>query len=99
MCLGIPGKLVEIIGDDPIFRMGKIDFSGVVREASLAAIPEACVGEYVIVHAGLAISKLDEDEAEEVFAYLDELAKIQEETPPPQSPNPNPHPPGHAFHK
>jgi len=78
VCLGVPGKLIEIAGDDPIFRVGKVDFAGVVRKVSLAATPDASVGEYVIVHAGLAISKLDEKEAQEVFDYLDELAEVED---------------------
>ena len=62
MCLGIPGKVVEINDDGPL-RMGKIDFGGVRKEACLAYVPEVVIGEYVIVHVGFAISKLDEDEA------------------------------------
>ena len=79
MCLAVPGKLLEVEGDDPIFRTGKVSFGGVVKEVSLATVPEAQVGEYVIVHAGVAISTLDEEEAEEVFRYLDEMGAAQEE--------------------
>ena len=67
MCLAIPGKVASISGADPITRMGKVDFGGVVKEASLAYVPEAKVGDYVIVHAGFAISQLDEQEAASVF--------------------------------
>lgn len=77
MCLGVPGKLLGIEGDDLLYRVGKVSFGGIVKEVSLAAVPEAKVGEYVIVHAGFAISTLDEDEAQEVFKYLDELAEAE----------------------
>jgi hydrogenase expression/formation protein HypC len=62
-------------------RMGKIDFGGVLKEASLAYLPEAKVGDYVIVHVGFAISQVDEEEAQKVFEYLremDELAELEE---------------------
>lgn len=81
MCLAIPGKVISISGDDPLTRMGKIDFSGVVKEASLAYVPEVQIGDYVIVHVGFALGKVDEEEAQKVFAYLkqmDELADLKE---------------------
>jgi hydrogenase expression/formation protein HypC len=61
MCLAIPGRILEITGEDDLARAGRIDFGGIVREASLAAVPEARVGDYVIVHAGVALSVLDEE--------------------------------------
>ena len=70
MCLAIPGKVLSISGDDPVTRMGRIDFSGVIKQASLAYVPEVVVGDYVIVHVGFALSKVDEDEAKKVFGYL-----------------------------
>ena len=73
MCLGVPGKIVSVAGGDALLRAGRVSFGGVVREVSLAFVPEAGLGDYVIVHAGFAISKLDEREAERVFAYLQEL--------------------------
>ena len=81
MCLAIPGKILSISGDDPLTRMGKIDFSGVVKRASLAYVPEVVVGDYVIVHVGFALSKVDEAEAQKVFEYLkqmDELGDLSE---------------------
>ena len=59
-------------------RMGKIDFGGVLKEASLAYVPEAEVGDYVIVHVGFAISRLDEDEAQQVFKYLRQMEDLSE---------------------
>jgi hydrogenase expression/formation protein HypC len=76
MCLGVPGKIVEIKDcEEEINRKGKIDFSGVLKEVSLAYLPEAKLGDYVIVHAGFALSILDEKEASEVFRYLSEMEK------------------------
>jgi hydrogenase expression/formation protein HypC len=81
MCLAIPGKVVSISGDESLTRMGKIDFSGIVKEASLAYVPEVRIGDYVIVHVGFALSKVDEAEAQKIFEYLkqmDELNELQE---------------------
>jgi hydrogenase expression/formation protein HypC len=80
MCLAVPGKIVSIAGDE-LARVGKIDFGGILREASLAYVPEASVGDYVIVHVGFAISRVDEEEALKVFDYLrqmQELADLEE---------------------
>jgi hydrogenase expression/formation protein HypC len=74
MCLAIPGKVISISGgDDPLTRMGRIDFSGVIKQASLAYVPEVRIGDYVIVHVGFALSKVDEDEAQKVFEYLRQM--------------------------
>ena len=78
MCLAIPGKITSISGDDPLTRMGKIDFGGILKEASLAYVPEAQIGDYVIVHVGFAISRLDEAEANKVFEYLREMEELSE---------------------
>lgn len=78
MCLAIPGKLESIAGDDPITRMGRVNFGGVIKEASLAYVPEVQVGDYVIVHVGFALSKVDEDEAQKVFAYLKQMQELDE---------------------
>ena len=84
MCLGIPGQILSITGDEPLYRMGRVSFGGVIREVSLAYVPEAQVGDYVIVHVGFAISRLDEQEAMQVFEYLremEELSALEGETP------------------
>ncbi len=73
MCLAVPGKVLSITGEDPMQRMGKVSFGGVLKDVNLACVPEAKPGDYVIVHAGLAISILDEAEAQEVFSYLAEM--------------------------
>lgn len=73
MCLAIPGKILSISGEDTLFRQGKVEFGGVIKEVSLAYVPEAQVGDYVIVHAGFAINTLDEKEAHQVFEYLQQI--------------------------
>jgi len=78
MCLAIPGKVLSISGDDPITRMGQVSFSGIIKEASLAYVPEVNVGDYVIVHVGFALSKVDEDEAQKVFQYLKVMEELDE---------------------
>lgn len=69
MCLGIPGSIKEIYEADGI-RMGKVDFSGVLREVCLEYVPEAKIGDYVIVHVGFAISLISQREAEETLALI-----------------------------
>ncbi len=78
MCLAVPGKVLSVSGDDPLTRMGKIDFGGIHKEASLAYVPEVKPGDYVIVHVGFAISKVDEEEALKVFEYLKEMDELAE---------------------
>ena len=78
MCLAIPGKVESITGDDLITRMGRINFGGVIKEACLAYVPEVNVGDYVIVHVGFALSKVDEDEAQKVFEYLTQMQELDE---------------------
>lgn len=83
MCLAIPGRLESVSGDDPIRRTGKVDFAGIRKNVSLAYVPEAKVGDYVIVHVGFALSVVEPDEAQRVFDYLkqmDELSELKEGT-------------------
>lgn len=70
MCLAVPGKIISIEGED-LNRIGRVSFGGVVKEVSLAYVPEAQVDDYVVVHVGFAISKLDIHEAEETLRYLE----------------------------
>ena len=78
MCLAIPGKVTSISGEDPLLRSGKVDFGGVLKEVSLAYVPEVQVGDYVIVHVGFALSRVDEAEANQVFEYLREMQELTE---------------------
>jgi hydrogenase expression/formation protein HypC len=79
MCLAIPGKLVEITEDpEPSLRRGKVDFSGVRKESSLAFTPEAQAGDYVLVHVGFALNVVDEAEAQKIFEQLRQMGELDE---------------------
>ena len=83
MCLGIPGKVVETYRENDVL-MGKVDFSGVTKRVCLEHVPEVTPGEYVLVHVGFALSRLDEKEAGQVFAFLEEMNQLDElKVPPP----------------
>jgi len=82
MCLGVPGELIEIQPDPLGMHMGKVDFGGIRKEVCLAYVPEAEVGDYVLVHVGFALSRVDEDEAKRVFAWLKEEGALDEELAP-----------------
>jgi hydrogenase expression/formation protein HypC len=78
MCLAVPGKIVSISGEDPVMRMGRVSFGGIIKEASLIYVPEAQVGDYVVVHVGFALSTIDEQEAQRVFEYLQQMDGLGE---------------------
>jgi hydrogenase expression/formation protein HypC len=79
MCLSIPGKLIEITSElDEVFRIGKVSFDGIVKEVSLTLVPEAVIGDYVLVHVGAAISIVDEEEAKKTFDILMQLDELHE---------------------
>jgi len=80
MCLAVPGKIVTIEGDDPILRAGIVDFSGVTKRVNLSYVPDAKVGDFVLVHVGFAISTVDEEEAAKVFSYLKAMGDLAELT-------------------
>ncbi|KOR36188.1 MULTISPECIES: HypC/HybG/HupF family hydrogenase formation chaperone [Planktothricoides] len=73
MCLAVPGKIISITGEDPLMRSGKVSFGGVLKNVSLAYVPQAKVGDYAIIHVGFAISLIDEEEAQQT---LDDLKKL-----------------------
>ena len=77
MCLAVPGKVLSIHGED-FARSAQVSFGGTVREVSLAYVPEAEAGDYVIVHVGFAISLLDEAEAMRTFEYLKQMGEVEE---------------------
>lgn len=85
MCLGIPGKVIEIYESAGV-RMGKVDFDGIVKEVCLAYIPELQVGDYTIVHVGFAITQLDEESALESLKLFRELGAFEEELAAEQAP-------------
>lgn len=78
MCLAVPGKILSIEGDDPLLRSGKIDFAGIQKRVNLSYVPDARLGDYVLVHVGFAISTIDEAEAAKVFEYLKTMGDLTE---------------------
>ena len=78
MCLGVPGKVIEKHENAVGMTMGKVDFAGITKEVCLAYVPDVQIGEYVIVHVGFAISKVEEEEAMEVFKFLKEMDELAE---------------------
>ncbi|MBN2336935.1 MAG: HypC/HybG/HupF family hydrogenase formation chaperone [Acidobacteria bacterium] len=76
MCLAVPGKIESIDSTDPVFRSGKVNFGGILKEVNLAYVPEANIGDYVLVHVGFAISTIDEAQAKETLSYLEEIDRL-----------------------
>jgi hydrogenase expression/formation protein HypC len=81
MCLAVPGKVIEVFSDRGL-RMGRVDFGGTVRRACLEQLPEAGLGDWVLVHVGLALARVDADEAERTWRLLEELGQLDELGPP-----------------
>lgn len=83
MCLAVPGQVlsVSVTGTDDFSRVGKVSFGGVIKEVSLAYVPEAKVGDYVVVHVGFALSVVDEAEANQTFEYLRQMDELSELSP------------------
>jgi len=73
MCLAVPGKIIAISDDEPLLRMARVSFGGLIKQVSLAYVPEAVVEDYVIVHAGFALSILDRDEAQRTLDLVEQL--------------------------
>jgi hydrogenase expression/formation protein HypC len=88
MCLAVPGRILSISGEDPLTRSGRVSFGGAIKEVNLACVPEARVGDYVIVHVGFALSVVDEAEAQQVFEYLRQMEEIGSPAATPVSPFP-----------
>ncbi len=80
MCLAVPGRVIAIAGEDPPTRTGRVDFGGVIKEISLAFVPEARLGDHVLVHVGFAITVIDEEEARRVRGWLTEIEDEDTET-------------------
>ena len=81
MCLAVPGQIVNITDNEPLTRRGRVSFAGIIKEVNLSFVPETDIGDYVMVHVGFAISRVDEKEAEQVFEFLksmDELGELEE---------------------
>ena len=86
MCLAVPGKVLDIQGNDSLFRTGRVSFGGAVKAVSLACVPDARVGDYVLVHVGFALSVVDPEEAETTFRYLREMGDLDGLDPGPPPP-------------
>ena len=77
MCLAVPGQITELLDEGPLTRRGTVDFDGIFRDVNLSFVPDAQVGDYVVVHVGVAISMIDPDVAEQVFEYLEEVGIME----------------------
>ncbi len=93
MCLTVPGKIVSLVADSPEARLAKVDFGVAVRTANLLFVPEAAVGDFVIVQAGFATRRLSEAEAEEALAYHSELSDLSAASSPARPASPTAEPP------
>ncbi len=79
MCLAIPGKIESIEAKfDGLVRMAQVSFGGIMKEASLEMVPQAKEGDYVLVHVGVAISVVNEEEAKKTFSYLAQIGELEE---------------------
>jgi hydrogenase expression/formation protein HypC len=81
MCLAIPGKVISIAIEDDL-RIGRVQFGGIVQPVSLDFVPEAAIGDYVMVHVGFAISRVNAEEAEMIFIALEKMGMLEGELPP-----------------
>lgn len=78
MCLGIPGRIEEFLNPAPLERTARVSFGGITKDINVAYVPEAVVGDYVIVHVGFAISQVNEKEAQRIFDYLEQIGELGE---------------------
>ena len=78
MCLAIPGQITELDDGTPPFRTGRVSFGGIVKDVNLSFVPDAGVDDYVIVHVGVAISKVDEEEARRTLEYFETMGELEE---------------------
>lgn len=79
MCLAIPGKIMSMNPSvDDLLRTAKVSFSGIIKDFNLSMTPEAKTGDYVLVHVGVAISIVDEQEANKIFSYLTDMGEVDE---------------------
>jgi hydrogenase expression/formation protein HypC len=78
VCLAVPGEVIEITSEDALTRQGRVRFGGIVKQVNLACVPEAAVGDFVLVHVGIAISTVDAEEAARTLSYLAELGDLDE---------------------
>jgi hydrogenase expression/formation protein HypC len=79
MCLAVPGKLLSVEGEDPAFRTGRVDFCGVKKTVNLAFTPDAAPGDFLLVHVGFALTRVDAEEANRTYQYLAQIGALREE--------------------
>ena len=79
MCLAVPGRLLSVEGEDPAFRVGRVDFCGVKKTVNLAFTPDAAPGDFLLVHVGFALTQVDEEEARRTYQYLAQIGALAEE--------------------
>jgi hydrogenase expression/formation protein HypC len=79
MCLAVPGRVEEIMEEDPLFRRGRVDFGGITKDVNLACIPEAKPGDYVLVHVGFGLAVVDREEARKTLDLLREMGELKGE--------------------
>jgi len=78
MCLAVPGKIISTNNDEPLLRMGRVSFGGLIKQVSLVYVPQAQIDNYVIVHAGFALSIINENEAQQTLDYIQQIDKSAE---------------------
>jgi hydrogenase expression/formation protein HypC len=79
MCLGVPGRVIEVVQDEELgLSQGRVQFGGIIKEVNLSYTPDVNVGDYVVVHVGFSISRLDEAEALKIFSYLEEIGELNQ---------------------
>jgi hydrogenase expression/formation protein HypC len=79
MCLAVPGRVMAVTQQDPDVRLARVDFAGIEKQVNLSLVPEAQVGDFVLVHVGVAIARVDADEARRVFEYLEQIDAVAQE--------------------
>jgi len=79
MCLAVPGKLLSVEGEDPAFRVGRVDFCGIKKTVNLAFTPDATPGDFLLVHVGFALTRVDEEEARRTYQYLAQIGALADE--------------------
>jgi hydrogenase expression/formation protein HypC len=86
MCLAVPGRVLEVEGEDPTFRRGCVDFGGIRKTINLSFTPEAQPGDFVLVHVGFALTRVDAEEAARTYQYLAQIGALAEEGLDPNAP-------------
>ncbi|HJS57820.1 MAG TPA: HypC/HybG/HupF family hydrogenase formation chaperone [Vicinamibacteria bacterium] len=79
MCLAVPGRVMAVEQEGPDIRVARVDFAGIEKQVNLSLVPEAQVGDFVLVHVGVAIARVDAQEARKVFEYLEEIDAVAQE--------------------